>query len=388
VICLTIFNVEVILDEPKVTSSKLFYRGTKSFDEDGLFSEKIFGPTKDFRCKCGKLNSEILDYNKRCDKCDVLCVNTTVRFENHGIIDLPFMCIKPTRLKNKLKDVVTNVLEYKKTLFNPVRSDYNITQSKYLGIHKNTHEIKIFADRNNKDFIYIPLRITGIYSFILCLRYIAFIFNFTNVKKLFDDQVIMSYLKVIPPGIRPVTFNRDKNNKIQLSEVNKHYISILELNKSNSLIIDNLKIDEEDWFNRITLYFQGDYENSDEEIVENFIIECDGWCARYQYRINDVYDVLFDTISGKEGFIRNNMLGKTIEFSARSVICCDPSLEPYQIGVSKKILYKLWMLYFLYYLVNIKNLSAIWCFDNITTKDYEDNIVLFNEFLRWMYDDK
>lgn len=375
------------MKESKVTSGNIFYRGTKSFDEDGLFSERIFGPVKDFRCKCGKLNSEILDYNKRCDKCHVLCASNVSRFENHGIIELPFMCIKPTRLKTKLKSVVANVLEYKKTLFNPIRADFNSTQSKYLGIHKITQELKIFPDRTNKDFKYIPLRITGLYSFILCLRYAAFKFNLSHVRKLFDEQTIMSYLKIIPPGIRPVTFNRDKNNKVQLSEVNKEYLSILALNKSNSYIFENLVYDEEELFDRINVYFEGDFENSDEEIVENIVIEYDMITSKYQYRIENVYNILFDTISGKEGFIRNNMLGKTIEFSARSVVCCDPSLEPYQIGISKKILYKLWMLYFLHYLITIKNVSAIWCFENITTKDYEENIVLFNEFLDWMYSD-
>ena len=368
-----------------ITSPHIFYRGTKSFDEDGLFSERIFGPTKNYRCKCGKLNSEILDYNKRCDKCHVLCTSIGNRFESYGKIDLPFPCIKPTRFKNRLKDVVVNVLEFKKTLFNPIRSDYNIFQSKYLGINKNTQQLKIFTDKNNKDYIYIPLRITGLYSFVLCLKYIAFVFKFTEVKKLFDDQVIMTYLKIIPPGIRPVTFNRGNNNRVQLSEVNKIYIEILNLNKSNSLMVDNLKIDEDDWFDRITLHFQGDYENSDEEIVEHAIIEYDSITSRYQYRIEQVYDDLLSIISGKEGFIRNNMLSKTIEFSARSVVCCDPSLEPYQIGVSKKILYKLWMLYFLHYLAVIKNNSTVWCFENIVTKEYEDNKVLFNEFLKWMY---
>ena len=142
-------------------------------------------------------------------------------------------------------------------------------------------------------------------------------------------------------------------------------------------------LDEDDWFSRMNIYFDGDFENKDEEIVEHAIMEYDQITSRYQYYINLIYENLMATISGKEGFIRHNLLGKTIEFSARSVICCDPSLEVYQIGVSKKILYKLWMLYFIHYLVYIEKLNTVWCYTNIINKDYSDNKELFNKFLKW-----
>jgi DNA-directed RNA polymerase subunit beta' len=380
--------VEDLSANKEITSSNIFYRRSKSFDEDGLFSERIFGPTKNYKCKCGKLNSEILDSNKRCDKCKVLCTDSDSRFNNYGIITLPFPCIKPLKIEKDLKHVVKNVLEYKNSLFDPSKNDYNITHSRYLGIHKHKATLKLFDNRNSKDYIYIPLRITGIYSFSLCLKYIANNFiGFENVEDLFKNQVIMSYLKVIPPGIRPVSFENVNSNKIRLTDVNTAYISVLNLNKSNRALKDNLIIDEDDWYERISCYFaQDDFENSDEEIVEHAIIEYDTIAARYQYYINQIYESLMDTISGKTGFIRHNMLGKTIEFSARSVVICDPSLEPYQIKVAKKILYKLWMLYFLHWLITIKKVNIIWCFENVTIKEYDENKELFDEFLEWMGD--
>lgn len=375
-----------IPDLKYVTSPDIFYRNNNNtFHDEGMFSEVIFGPCRSFRCKCGLLNNSVLDVGKRCVKCHVKCEDNSSRFENHGLINLPFLCIKPTRIDNRLKEVITNVLMYKKTLLDPIRADYNISQSKYLGIHKVKETIKIFDNRLDKNFIYIPIRVTGIFSLILCLKYIAQVFNIEIVKKLFEDQVIMSYLKVIPPGIRPVAVIDEK--KIQLSEINKPYISCIHLNKVNDLLKDNLAIDEDDWFERINLYFSGDYENSDEEIVEHVIMEYDILTSKYQYHINIIYDNLFSTISSKTGYIRNSMLGKTIDFSARSVICCDVSLEPYQVGVSKKILYKLWMPYFLYYLMHIRLQTTIWSIENIVNKDYEDNLNLFDEFLDWFYID-
>jgi len=366
-----------------ITSSNIFYRKSRKYDEEGLFSERIFGPIKDYKCKCGKLNSEILDGGKRCNKCKVLCDNSNKRLETFGYIDLPFMCIKPTKIKNELKKVIVNILKYTKTLLDPIRNDYNISKSKYLGIHKSTQIIMIFENRQDKDYIYIPVRITGIYSLIFCLKYIKNNFHgFQKVQDLFDNQVIMPYLKVIPPSIRPVNII---NNKQQYTEVNKSYISLLNLNKSTRMLKDNLFIDEQDWSSRLTLYFQDpNFESDYEEIIEHMIIECDTLTAKYQYHLNQVYVDLMKMISGKEGFIRNNMLGKTIEFSARTIITCDPSFEPYEIGVSKKILYKLWMLYFLHWLIQIKNIDTVWCFENIITKEYEENKPLFNKFIEWM----
>lgn len=366
-----------------ITSPNIFYRKTKKYDEEGLFSERIFGPVKDFKCKCGNLNNEVLDGGKRCDKCKVLCTSNITRLETFGLIELPFFCIKPNKIKNSLKRVIKNALDYKDTLFDPIRNDYNISKSRYLGVHKTNKTINIFDNMQDKNNIYIPMRITGVYSLIFCLRYIKDRFyGFPEIQELFDDQTFMSYLKVIPPTIRPVNII---NNKQQYTEVNKSYISLINLNKSSKILKDNLAIDEQDWFDRIDLHFTDpDFENSHEEIIEHIIIECDTITSKYQYYINQIYLDLIKMISGKEGFIRNNMLGKTIEFSARSIITCDPSLEPYQIGVSKKILYKLWMLYFLHWLVQINQLDTVWCFKNIITKDYDENKELFDKFLEWM----
>jgi len=371
------------LKEKYITSPNIFYRKSRKFDESGLFSERIFGPTRNFKCKCGKLNNEILDGGKRCDKCKVLCVSNNARLETFGYIELPFNCIKPSKIKKDLKNVIKNVLNYKKTLLDPIRSDYNISKSRYLGINKISGDILIFDNRSNKDFIYIPLRITGLYSLILCLKYIKDNFQgFYDVQDLFTNQVIMSYLKVIPPSIRPVNII---NNKQQYTEVNKSYISIIHLNKSCEILKENMVVDEKDCYERINKYFDdSDFESNYEEIVEHMIIECDTITAKYQYHLNQVYIELMKMISGKDGFIRNNMLGKTIEFSARSVITCDPSYEPYQIGVSKKILYKLWMLYFLHWLTQIKGVSTVWCFENIITKEYDDNRALFNKFIEYV----
>ena len=81
-----------------VTSPKLFVGKKMEIDEDGLLSESIFGPINPFRCKCGKLNSKVVDNDgEPCPKCGVLCTNTDLRVKTFGKIKLTFPCIKPTK---------------------------------------------------------------------------------------------------------------------------------------------------------------------------------------------------------------------------------------------------------------------------------------------------
>ena len=166
-----------------------------------------------------------------------------------------------------------------------------------------------------------------------------------------------------------------------MPKVNDHYTIILNLNKSHGSLLSNLKIDEQLWMDQINSNIKNDL--WDEEIVEAAVMEMDGITARYQYFANCVYQEVYDQLSGKQGLIRSSILGRTIEFSARSVIRVDPSLKPYEIKVSKKILYKLWHPYYLHFLVNIKHMEFDYCFENISSKNYEDNKQSFNEFLDW-----
>ena len=108
---------------------------------------------------------------------------------------------------------------------------------------------------------------------------------------------------------------------------------------------------EADWFAKMRYNLDN---NIDDELIDPIIPEYDRAAARYQYYVDLIYESVYSSISGKTGFIRGSILGKTIEFSARSVIIIDPSLEPYKVKVSSKILFKLWFPYFLYYLSKYK----------------------------------
>ena len=365
-----------------VTSPKMFIGRNNNIDENGLMSQKIFGPVKSFRCLCGRLSMS-LDRGKTCSFCKVCCDSKELRVTTFGKIKLIFPIIKLNKIK-KIKKIFKNSID---SIIDPIFVDSTTSDKKYLAISGSGEEVSIVDSFNTKNrSIYIlPLRITGIYSLVLCLKYI--INNFLDdieiakkIKKLFDDNVISYEIKVIPPEIRPAIVDPKKKNTIRVTPINKHYTSLLQLNKSNNIIKSNIEIDEENWLEMININFR---EQNNEEIVDFGILEYDKITARYQYYSNLVYESIYDLVSKKEGFIRSLILSRTIEFSARTVIRVDPSIKPYQVKVSRKILFKLWKLHFIYFLTAIKGYEYDYCFENIVPKQYEEVKELFNEFLEW-----
>lgn len=360
-----------------VTSPKGLIGKNQEIDEKGIFSQRIFGPINSFKCKCGNLKTQVLDSGKICSKCGVMCGPNSLRLKTFGKIKLVFPVIKPTK---KLKfNKITG--RQNKTLIEPKFADANKSETRYLAVQKDGLRLLIVNNLNSTTNYYtIPFRITGTYSFILALKYVYKYLNLEIAKKLFDDEYIISILRVIPPDLRMARIDPERN-EIRMPKINDFYTSILNLNKSHGALLVNLDADEESWLEQINTNVKNGLWT--QEIVEAPIMEMDSIAARYQYFIDCIYQEVYDQLSGKLGLIRSSILGRTIEFSARSVIRVDPSLRPYEIKVSKKILFKLWHPYFLHYLSNVKGFDFDFCFENISSKNYEDNKDLFNEFLDW-----
>jgi DNA-directed RNA polymerase beta' subunit len=238
----------------------------------------------------------------------------------------------------------------------------------------------MFNQLDNPNFYTIPFRITGIYSFILVLRYLAEYWKLDLAQDLFDKKYIIDVLRITPPDLRMPKIDPERS-EVRSPRVNDFYTSVLNLNKSHGAILSNLKIDEQLWMDQLNTNIKK--ELWDEEIVDAAVMEMDTITARYQYFINQIYQEIYDQLSGKLGLIRSSILGRTIEFSARSVIRVDPGLSPYEIKVSKKILYKLWNPYFLHYLTHVKGYDYDYCFENIVNRNYEEHRGEFNDFLNW-----
>ncbi len=362
----------------EVTSTKIFIGKHNTIDEDGLLSESIFGPIHDYRCKCGRLKTESCDGGKICSKCGVLCGPSDLRLTTFGKITLAFPVIKPTKKKYFKKIVGVN----HKYLLDPRKADALAATSRYLAVSYSADSLKIVDTMSPiKNFFIVPIRITGLYSFILSLRYVAEILDLDIAKRLFREKYIINEIKVLPPEIRPIVKDPKKKNEYRYTEINKHYISLINQNNLNKVSKDIAREKERDWFKKLKYNFENQI---DDELVDSIIPEYDRATARYQYYVNLVYESVFSTISGKTGFIRASILGRTIEFSGRSVVTIDPSLEPYRIKVSKKILFKLWFPYYLKYLSEVKGEDYVALFDDYTQiENYEDHIEEFDKFIQW-----
>lgn len=364
----------------EVTDTKVFIRN-KIITKDGLLSEQIFGPIKSYTCACGKFNESLrtIYEGQTCDKCGVKCISNEARLTTFGKITLVFPVIKPTKIK-MLKSIVGKDEKY---LLDPEKAEVAASSARYLAITPNGQKLYIsndFVNAGKNDYI-IPLRITGLYSFILSLKYISKYLGLEVAKNLFTNEYIIQVIKVLPPDIRPIIKDPKNPDVLRVTDVNKSYGQLLQLNKANEVMRSIIPDKEADWLSQIHYNFKNQL---DEEIVDQLIIECDKITARYQYWVNKIYDYIFESISGKYGYIRYAMLGKTIEFSARSVITINPSLEPYKIRVSKKILYKLWFPYFLNYMKRkYSNFNYVELYDKFVTSNYEQNKDYFNEFLDW-----
>lgn len=367
----------------EVTSIKFFTGKYNSIDENGLLSESIFGPIKDFHCKCGKLSLESCDGGKVCDRCGVLYGPSDLRLRTFGKITLVFPVIKSTKKKYFKKIVGAN----HKHLLDPRKADALSITPRYLIVSFNADDLKVVDSiAPISGYFTVPIRITGLYSFILALKYVADILELDIAKQLFEDKYIINVVKVLPPDIRPVIKDPKKKDEFRYDEMNKHYISLINQNNLNLSSRDIARQKEADWFTKMRFNLEN---NIEDELMDSIIPEWDRATARYQYYVDLIYESVFAGISGKTGFIRGSILGKTIEFSGRSVIVIDPSLEPYKVKVSRKILYKLWFPYFLYYLSKFREKDYIVLYDNYAQfEDYDTNKVVFGDFLEWFCSDQ
>ena len=367
-----------------VTSNKDFIGSIKHRKENpnGLFSEQIFGPKNSHRCLCGELNGIVHD-KEICGKCGVSCEDNSIRSIQFGFIKTEFPFINPTKQKN----IVKFLGKLSNNIINPKMLNVNLDVTRYLAYKTDHSSLKIVNELTPKDgYTVIPFRIIGIYSLYIALRFAAEYLKINRAIKFFDEKYITDIVKVLPPNLRMYSFDYEKD-KIITPPINKAYTSLLNSKIINLPILQYIKNDEIDWLEQLRISFE--HGILDQEIFPTQLTEFDAKSSNYQIIVDQIYDFVYVSLSGKPGLIRTSILGKTIEFSGRTVITVDPSIPPYQIKVSKKMLKKLWMPYFLYYLIEIKKNEPSKCFEKYmlheleNTKETNDK---FDEFLEWFYD--
>ena len=344
-------------------------------ERDGLFCERIFGPEKDWECTCGKYRGMKFK-GMICDRCGVKITHSRVRRQRMGHIELAapvvhiwfFKCM-PSRLGNLL-DMKTTHLE--KVIYfqdyvvidpkdTPLKKRQLLTEAEYrenvatYGKDSFVAEMGAEAIRSLLRGLDLPklagelrdeLRTTSSKQrrkeLINRLKIVQDIIQSGNDP----ECMILDVIPVIPPDLRPLVMLESGN--FATSDLNDLYRRII--NRNNRL----KKLKELNAPEVIIRNEKRMLQQSVDALFDN------GRCKRpVQGSSNRALKSLTDMIKGKQGRFRENLLGKRVDYSARSVIVVGPTLRLHQCGLPKKIALELFQPFIIRRLKELEHADTI-----------------------------
>ena len=326
------------------------YRTLKP-ERDGLFCEKIFGPTKDWECYCGKYK-KIRYKGKICDRCGVEVTKSKVRRERMGHISLAtpvshiwyFKGI-PSRM-GLLLDLTPRILE--KVLY---FASYIVTDPGDTPLQKcqilTEKEYRDMREKYEDDFVAgmgaeaIRKLLCDIDCEKLSEELRAELVDASGQKKAKivkrlevveaflhsgnrPEWMVIDVLPVIPPELRPMV--QLDGGRFATSDLNDLYRRVINRNNRLKRLID---------LNAPDIIVRNE-KRMLQEAVDALIDN--GRRGRAVTGANSrALKSLSDMLKGKQGRFRQNLLGKRVDYSGRSVIVVGPELKIYQCGVPKEM---------------------------------------------------
>ncbi|MHC4444620.1 MAG: DNA-directed RNA polymerase subunit beta' [Planctomycetota bacterium] len=327
-------------------------------EKDGLFCERIFGPERDWECACGKYKGT-KHKGIICDRCGVKVTHSRVRRKRMGHINLAapvvhiwFFKAMPSRLGNLL-DMKTGDLE-KVVYF----QDYMVVDPLDSPLKKkqllNEEEYRAAREKYGDSGFVAQTGAEAVKSLLLTLELSEISTELheaigkTNSKqKVKDlskrlkiveslrhsgndtDWMVMEVIPVIPPDLRPLVLLESGN--FATSDLNDLYRRIINRNNRLKKLVD---------LNAPEVIIRNEKRMLQQAVDALFD---NGRCRRPVLgSSNRPLKSLTDMIKGKQGRFRENLLGKRVDYSARSVIVVGPELKLHQCGLPKKIALELY----------------------------------------------
>ena len=326
------------------------YRTLKP-ERDGLFCERIFGPTKDWECHCGKYK-RIRYKGKICDKCGVEVTRAKVRRERMGHIELAapvshiwyFKGI-PSRLGLMLDigprqlDKVLYFANYIVTDpgFTPLEKKQLLTEREYKEMrekYEDTFEAGMGAEAVQKLLAEIDLealsaelheeleKATG-QKRVRLLKRLECVDAF-RLSGQRPEWMILNVVPVIPPDIRPMV--QLDGGRFATSDLNDLYRRVINRNNRLKRLLELGAPDI------IVRNEKRMLQEAVDALIDN------GRRGRPVTGPNNrALKSLSDMLKGKQGRFRQNLLGKRVDYSGRSVIVVGPELKMYQCGLPKEM---------------------------------------------------
>ena len=343
------------------------YRSYKP-EKDGLFCEKIFGPVKDYECHCGKYKG-IRYRGIICDRCGVEVTRKKVRRERMGHITLAVPVVHiwylrsiPSKL-SYLAGISTKNLErvvyYEEFLvIDPGKSDKEqfemIDEPEYLELEKlYGFDAVSEEERDNEDFFYATMGGEALKEMLARMNLVelrreledvlknskskqkrqdalkrlkvvkSFLVDLSTVKKINKPEwMVVSILPVIPPELRPLV--PLDGGRFAASDLNDLYRRII---IRNNRLKQLMEIKAPDVILR----------NEKRMLQESVDALFDNSRRKTAIRSGTRRPLksISDMIRGKTGRFRQNLLGKRVDYSGRSVIVVGPELSLHECGLPK-----------------------------------------------------
>ncbi len=326
------------------------YRTLKP-EKDGLFCERIFGPTKDWECHCGKYK-KVRYKGKVCDKCGVEVTRAKVRRERMGHIELAapvshiwyFKGI-PSRM-GLILDISPRVLE--KVLYfaayivtepgdTPLMKKQILTELEYRDMREKYEEDfeasmgaeaiqallkEIDLDKLSQE-LRAELKDASGQKRMRIIKRLEVVESF-RVSGNKPEWMIMDVVPVIPPEIRPMV--QLDGGRFATSDLNDLYRRVINRNNRLKRLLELGAPDI------IVRNEKRMLQEAVDALIDN------GRRGRPVTGPNNrALKSLSDMLKGKQGRFRQNLLGKRVDYSGRSVIVVGPDLKIYQCGLPKEM---------------------------------------------------
>ena len=350
----------------EVTKPETINYRTLKAETDGLFCEKIFGPTKDWECKCGKYKR--MRYKGTiCDKCGVEVTSSKVRRERMGHIKLAcpvshiwyfkgipsriglILSISPKALERVLYFAAYIVLDPGKT---------NLTKQQLLTEAEYQEAVQKYGEDSFKagmgaeavqtllkelDLVKLEAELKEDLETSSGQRRVRSIRRLEEVESFIQsgnkpEWMILTVIPVIPPDLRPMV--QLDGGRFATSDLNDLYRRVINRNNRLKRLLE---------LGAPEIIIRNEKRMLQEAV--DALIDNGRRGRAVTGPGNRPLKSLSDMLKGKQGRFRQNLLGKRVDYSGRSVIVVGPELKMYQCGLPKEMAVELFKPFIMHELI-------------------------------------
>ncbi len=357
----------------EVTKPETINYRTLKPETGGLFCERIFGPQKDWECHCGKYK-RIRYKGKVCERCGVEVTRAKVRRERMGTIELAapvshiwYFKNIPSRMGSVLDispKALEQVLYFSRYIVTdpgstPLEKKQLLTESQYIDYrekYENDFEADMGAEAIKKLLCEIDLEKT-------CAELRSELEDATGQKRarilkrleVLDafrqsgnrpEWMILDVIPVIPPDIRPMV--QLDGGRFATSDLNDLYRRVINRNNRLKRLLE---------LGAPSIIVRNEKRMLQEAV--DALIDNGRRGKPVTGPNNRALKSLSDMLKGKQGRFRQNLLGKRVDYSGRSVIVVGPELKMYQCGLPKEMALELFKPFVMKRLVETKQVVNI-----------------------------